>query len=142
MVHTHRDQVLLSRPDIGCGVIEEGDITVWSFAQQVTVHIDLTAVVDPFEVEIHLFRCGRCRHLNSFAVPPYSSRQIARAACQGGTQLLPDTPVVGQLYSLPPTVIDRYFLTLFHVAKHKFPVAVDLLCRTKTGLAKRKNSKK
>ena len=87
---------------VGRQVVEERDVAVRAFAQQVAVEVHLAAVVDAFEVDV-VAGCLVC-HTEVLPVPGDAAGQVAGAACQVGGEVSLDRPVVWQ-GELPPVLV-------------------------------------
>ena len=103
VIHPH-GQHIVARLQVGGHVVEERNVAIGAAAEQMSVQIDLTAVVNPFEIDV--VACGGVRHGKVLAVPGDPAGQVTRAAGQRRRQRRLDRPVVRQRQTAPAAVVE------------------------------------
>ena len=78
MIHPHSNDIVLFL-EIRCHLIQEGDISVGTFSQQVSVDIHFTPVIYPFKVDARNLLAPVNFHVEMFPIPSDASREITRA---------------------------------------------------------------
>ena len=79
MIHAHR-QHILPLLQIRSQFIHKRDVAVWALAQQMTVEINLAAVIHALKIEVGEGRVLGGNILEMFPIPGDAGRKIARAA--------------------------------------------------------------
>ena len=87
---------VLARPAyIRSDIVQKRNIPVWPFTNKLTVDIHLAAVINAFEIQIHILLRCYARQIEFFAVPSDSPGQISGTARQAWAQVPFNTPIVG-----------------------------------------------
>ena len=137
MVHSHC-QDILSVLEVRGQVIHERHVSVWTFAEKLSVKVHFAAVIDAFEIDV-VSRCVVV-HREMLAVPTDAGGKISRAACECRGETPFYGPVVRKVECAPIFVIERIVFLVRSIGEAEQPAVIEFHCIAERGLCLCRNA--